>query len=30
MRSAAQAEGVVGALKFQLTPEEVAEIDNAR
>src|ERR1035437_6013937 len=30
MRSAEQTAGVVGALEFQLTPEEIAEIDSAR
>ena len=30
MRSAEQADGVVGALEFQLSPEEIAEIDGAR
>ncbi len=30
MRSAEQAAGVAGALEFQLSPEEAAEIDNAR
>ena len=30
MRSAEQAAGVVGALEFQLSPGEIAEIDNAR
>ena len=30
MRSAAQAQGVLSALEFQLSPEEIAEIDNFR
>jgi aryl-alcohol dehydrogenase-like predicted oxidoreductase len=30
MRSAQQAEGVVGAMEFRLTKEEIAEIDAAR
>jgi len=30
MRSAEQAAGVAGALEFQLSPEEIAEIDRAR
>jgi aryl-alcohol dehydrogenase-like predicted oxidoreductase len=30
MRSAAQVEGVVGALEFRLSPQEIAEIDKAR
>jgi aryl-alcohol dehydrogenase-like predicted oxidoreductase len=30
MRSAAQVQGVIGALEFRLTPEEIAEIDRAR
>ena len=30
MRSAEQAAGVAGALEFQLSPEEIAEIDSAR
>ena len=30
MRSAEQAAGVIGALEFRLTPEEIAEIDRAR
>jgi len=30
MRSAGQAEGVMGALEFRLSPEEIAEIDQAR
>jgi aryl-alcohol dehydrogenase-like predicted oxidoreductase len=30
MRSAAQVEGVIGALEFRLSPEEIAEIDRAR
>jgi len=30
MRSAEQAEGVVGALGFRLSKEEIAEIDAAR
>ena len=30
MRSAAQVEGVIGALEFRLTPEEIGEIDRAR
>ena len=30
MRSAEQAAGVVGALEFRLSPEEIAEIDQAR
>jgi aryl-alcohol dehydrogenase-like predicted oxidoreductase len=30
MRSAEQAAGVVGALEFRLTAEEIAEIDAAR
>jgi aryl-alcohol dehydrogenase-like predicted oxidoreductase len=30
MRSAAQVEGVIGALEFRLTPEEIAEIDGFR
>jgi aryl-alcohol dehydrogenase-like predicted oxidoreductase len=30
MRSAEQAKGVMGALEFRLSPEEIAEIDQAR
>jgi aryl-alcohol dehydrogenase-like predicted oxidoreductase len=30
MRSADQANGVIGALEFRLSPEEIAEIDQAR
>ena len=30
MRSAEQAAGVAGALEFQLSAEEIAEIDSAR
>jgi aryl-alcohol dehydrogenase-like predicted oxidoreductase len=30
MRSARQVEGVIGALEFRLTPEEIREIDSAR
>jgi len=30
MRSAEQAKGVIGALEFRLSPEEIAEIDQAR
>jgi aryl-alcohol dehydrogenase-like predicted oxidoreductase len=30
MRSAAQVDGVIGALEFRLSPEEIAEIDRAR
>jgi aryl-alcohol dehydrogenase-like predicted oxidoreductase len=30
MRSAEQAKGVVGALEFRLSAEEIAEIDRAR
>ena len=30
MRSAEQAKGVLGALEFRLSPEEIAEIDQAR
>ena len=30
MRSAAQVEGVIGALEFRLSPDEIAEIDRAR
>jgi aryl-alcohol dehydrogenase-like predicted oxidoreductase len=30
MRSAEQANGVIGALEFRLSPEEIAEIDQAR
>ena len=29
MRSADQANGVIGALEFRLSPEEIAEIDSA-
>jgi len=30
MRSAAQVDGVIGAMDFRLSPEEIAEIDNFR
>jgi aryl-alcohol dehydrogenase-like predicted oxidoreductase len=30
MRSAAQVEGVIGAMEFRLSAEEIAEIDRAR
>jgi len=30
MRSAEQVEGVIGALEFRLSEEEIAEIDRAR
>jgi len=30
MRSADQANGVIGALEFRLSPAEIAEIDQAR